>query len=91
MPGIAVGGAGFALGLAAAGQLKEHEMPNRGELPLPAMRGGNAAKSRAAGPDADAWAIIAFCAIGVVLTFAMALSSLGASGLPVLTSQMPWG
>ena len=66
-------------------------MPNRGELPIPATRGRNAAKSYAANADADAWAIIAFCAIGVVLTLAMALASLGASGLPVLTSQMPWG
>jgi nicotinamide riboside transporter PnuC len=70
-------------------------MPNRGELPIPATRAASAAKSRttsyAANADADAWAVIAFCAIGVVLTFAMALASLGASGLPVLTSQMPWG
>ena len=70
-------------------------MPNRGELPIPAMRGASAAKScaksHAANADADAWAVIAFCAIGVGLTFAMALASLGASGLPELTSQMPWG
>ena len=66
-------------------------MPNRGELPIPAMRGVSAAKSHAANADADAWAIIAFCAIGVVLTVTMALASLGASGLPELTSQMPWG
>jgi hypothetical protein len=61
-------------------------MPNRGELPIPVRRGASTAN-----PDADAWAIIAFCAIGVALTFAMALASLGASGLPELTSQMPWG
>ena len=70
-------------------------MPNRGELPIPAMRGGRAANNRAtshaAKADADAWAVIAFCAIGVVLAFTMALVSLGASGLPAVTSQMPWG
>ncbi len=66
-------------------------MPNRDELPIPAMRGRSAAKSRAANPDADAWAIIAFCAIGGLLTFAMAISSVGVAGFPVLTSLMPWG
>ena len=70
-------------------------MPNRGELPIPAMRGRSAAKnaamSRAAGPDADAWAVIAFCAIGGLLTFTLALASVGIDGFPVLTSMMPWG
>jgi hypothetical protein len=91
MPGIQLSGAGFASGPVAAGQLKEHDMPNRGELPIPAMRGRSAANSRAANSDADAWAIIAFCAIGGLSSFTMALASVGVAGFPALMSQMPWG
>jgi hypothetical protein len=65
-------------------------MPNRGELRIPAMREQNVAKSRAAGPDADAWAIIAFCAIGGLLSFCLAISSIGVNGYPAMM-QMPWG
>jgi len=66
-------------------------MPNRGELPIPARRGGNAAKSRAASPDADAWTVIAFCAIGGLLSFYIAVASIGAGGFPALMAQTPWG
>ncbi len=90
MPGIAVHGAGFASALAAPDQLKEHEMPNRGELPIPAMRNRDIAKSRTAQPDADAWAIIAFCVIGGLLSFCLAISSVGINGYPAMM-QMPWG
>lgn len=66
-------------------------MPNRGELPIPAMRGRSVADSRAANADADAWAVIAFCAIGGLMSFAMALASVGFGGFPLLVSLMPWG
>jgi len=71
-------------------------MPNRGELPIAAMRERaimrerNMAESRAAGPDADAWTIIAFCAIGVLLSFCLAISSIGVNGYPAMM-QMAWG
>jgi hypothetical protein len=76
----APGGAGFASAAVAADQLQEHEMPNRGELPIPATRDKTNAESRAAGPDADAWTIIAFCAIGGLLSFCLAISSIGVNG-----------
>ncbi|MGB6653088.1 MAG: hypothetical protein WBE64_13110, partial [Xanthobacteraceae bacterium] len=63
-------------------------MPNRGELPIAAMRERNImreqnlAKSRAAAPDSDAWTVIAFCAIGGLLSFCLALSSVGINGYP---------
>ncbi len=66
-------------------------MPNRGELPIPAMRGRSVARSSAANSDADAWAVIAFCAIGGLLSFCLAFASIGVAGLPTLLSQMPWG
>ncbi len=71
-------------------------MPNRGELPIRAMRERdmmreqNMAKSRAAGADANAWAIIAFCAIGGLLSFCLAISSIGVNGYPAMM-QMAWG
>jgi hypothetical protein len=92
MPGIARSGAGFASDSAAAGQLKEQQMPNRGELPIPARRGASAAKSRAAQPDADAWTVIAFCVIGGLLSFYLAVASIGIDGFPAaMAQQMPWG
>jgi hypothetical protein len=95
MPGIAVRGAGIAWLSRRRDQLKEHEMPNRGELPIPAIRERNmhknSAKSRAAGPDADAWTIIAFCAIGGLLSFCLAISSIGVNGYPAMMMQMSWG
>ena len=58
-------------------------MPNRGELPIPAMRGKSATKAcekPRGNADAEAWAIIAFCAIGVADVVRVALASLGVSG-----------
>jgi hypothetical protein len=67
-------------------------MPNRGELPIPARRGAGAAQSHAARPDADAWTVIAFCIIGGLLSFYLAVVSVGIDGLPVaMAQQMPWG
>jgi hypothetical protein len=66
-------------------------MPNRGELPHPAMRGRSAPTSRAANADADAWIVVAFCAIGGLLSFYIAVSSIGIAGFPAMMSQMPWG
>jgi hypothetical protein len=66
-------------------------MPNRGELPIPAMRNRNMAKSQAASPDADAWAVVAFCAIGGLLSFILALASVGMTGFPATAAQLAWG
>lgn len=66
-------------------------MPNRGELPVAAMRNRNAANSRAANADADAWAVVAFCAIGGLLAFILALASVGIAGFPATVAQLPWG
>ena len=69
-------------------------MPNRGELPIPAMReratAQNMAKSRAAQADADAWAVVMFCAIGGLMSFCLALASVGINGYPAVM-QIPWG
>lgn len=54
------------------------------------MREQNLAKSRAAAPDSDAWTVIAFCAIGGLLSFCLALSSVGINGYPAML-QMAWG
>jgi hypothetical protein len=72
-------------------------MPNRGELPSPAQRARNAAvrsaaiKPSSAMPDAEAWTIIAFCAIGWLMTFYFALSSVGVDAFPQLMAQVPMG
>ena len=66
-------------------------MPNRSELRVPATREQNTAKSRAAGPDADAWTIIAFCVIGGLLSFCLAISSIGVTGYSAMMMQTPWG
>jgi len=67
-------------------------MPNRGELPIPARRGAGAAQSRAAQPDADVWTVIAFCIIGGLLSFYLAVASIGIDGFPAaMAQQMPWG
>lgn len=66
-------------------------MPNRGELPIPGMRNRNAANSRAANPDADAWAVVAFCALGGLLSFILALASVGITGFPATVAQLAWG
>lgn len=68
-------------------------MPNRGELqlPSPAMRERSTAKSHAANQDADAWAVIAFCAIGGLLSFTLALAAVGLTGYPAMVAQLSWG
>jgi len=67
-------------------------MPNRGELPIPAMRTKpRTVANSAAGPDAEAWTIIAFCTMGWLMTFYFALSSAGADSFSSLAAQVPWG
>jgi hypothetical protein len=93
MPGMA---AARDLHRSAAGRpTQEHEMPNRGELPIPALRGKNAARravnNGAVQPDAEAWGIIVFCAIGLLTCLYMAVSSIGADAFPGLMAQIPLG
>jgi hypothetical protein len=66
-------------------------MPNRGELPTPVMRARSADNSGKPDLDTDAWTIIAFCAIGLAMTFYVALSTVGTDTLPTLMAQVPWG
>jgi hypothetical protein len=91
MPGIALKRRGICRESCGGGPTQEHQMPNRGELPIPAMRGRGAVKSRVANPDAGAWTIIAFCAIGCLMSLCLAASSAGADALPRLLSQVPLG
>jgi hypothetical protein len=57
----------------------EHDMPNRGELAIPARPADFGAR--------DAWMVISFCAIGWLMTVSMAASMLGLGSLP----KFPWG
>jgi hypothetical protein len=57
-------------------------MPNRGELPNPAIR----AKSAAATPD-NAWPVLAFCAIGFLISIYLAVYTLGITAAPSLIGQ----
>ncbi|HEX4043340.1 MAG TPA: hypothetical protein VHY10_16700 [Xanthobacteraceae bacterium] len=66
-------------------------MPNRGELPTPTMRAKTAVRGGKSGPDGEAWTIIAFCAIGWLMTMYFALTTTGTDTLPKLMSQIPWG
>jgi hypothetical protein len=67
-------------------------MPNRGELPIRAMRAkSSVAKTGMVTPDADAWTIIAFCVIGWLATLYLAVSSIGADAFSGLTMQIPLG
>jgi hypothetical protein len=66
-------------------------MPNRTELPNPAMRRRSAAKSDTVAPDSGAWTIIAVCAIGYLLSFYVAVSSVGIDAFQQLMGQIPWG
>jgi hypothetical protein len=67
-------------------------MPNRRELPIPAMRAkASVAKTGMIMPDADAWTVIAFCVIGWLATFYLAVSSIGADAFSGLTMQIPLG
>ena len=43
-------------------------MPNRGELPTPMTRANTAVRNGQSGPDGEAWMIVAFCAIGWLMT-----------------------
>jgi len=87
-------GAGFASDR-DSDTLAENDMPNRGELAIPVKyathRATSAVKSRRSGPDGDAWTIIAFCAIGWLMTLYFALSTVGADVLPKLMTQVPFG
>jgi hypothetical protein len=58
---------------------KEHDMPNRGELAIPARPADFGAK--------DAWMVIGFCAIGWLMSISLAASLLGSGALP----KFPWG
>jgi hypothetical protein len=67
-------------------------MPNRSELPIPATRSkSSVAKTGMIMPDADAWTVIAFCAIGWLTSFYLAVSSIGADAFSGLTMQIPLG
>jgi hypothetical protein len=57
-----------------AGQHKEHHMPNRGELAIPARSADFGAQG--------AWMVIGFCAIGWLMSISLAASMLGAGTLP---------
>jgi hypothetical protein len=56
--------------------IKEHDMPNRGELAIPARPADFGAK--------DAWMVISFSAIGWLMSISMAASLAGT--LP----KLPW-
>lgn len=60
-------------------------MPNRSELPAPAMRSKSAAAT-----SNDAWAI-GFCAVGGLMSIYVALASVGLDAAPRLIAQFPWG
>jgi hypothetical protein len=59
--------------------IEEHDMPNRGELAIPARPADFGAK--------DALMVIGFCAIGWLMSISLAASLLGAGTLP----KFPWG
>lgn len=65
-------------------------MPNRGELPSLDMRVKSAADGGTA-MDSETWTVIAFCVIGWLLSFYVALWSVGPDVLPNLMSQVPLG
>ena len=58
-------------------------MPNRGELPHPAMR----AKSVAATPK-EVWSIVGFCALGFLISISVAVTSSGLATVPRLISHL---
>lgn len=91
MPGIALRGAGFALDPAGRANTQEHGMPNRGELPNPAMRAKSVVKSGTAMPDAEAWTIVAFCTIGWLMSLYVAVSSFGIDAVPGVMALAPLG
>jgi len=66
-------------------------MPNRGELPTPVARARSAVKRGTSSPDGEAWTIVAFCAVGWLMTMYFALATVGTDALPKVMSQIPWG
>jgi hypothetical protein len=66
-------------------------MPNRGELPIPATRAKTAVKHGRSGPDGEAWTIVAFCAIGWLMTMYFALATAGLDTIPKVLALAPWG
>jgi hypothetical protein len=67
-------------------------MPNRGELPVRAIRAkSDVAKTGTIMPDADAWTVIGFCVIGWLATFYLVVSSIGADAFSALTMPIPLG
>jgi hypothetical protein len=83
MPGVAGYGAGFA-SCPDARPSQEQNMPNRGQLAIPAARAAPAAAA-----SGDAWTVIGFCAIGWLMSIFAAVSSLGFDAVPRLMAQFP--
>jgi hypothetical protein len=63
---------------------QEHDMPNRGELAIPAVPAAKAATA-----SNDAWTIISFCVIGWLISIYVATASLGIDAVPRLMEQFP--
>lgn len=61
-------------------------MPMRGELAVPAAR-----PDRSEATDDSAWAVIAFCTIGWLISIYFALQVLTVGDVAVLYSQAFWG
>jgi hypothetical protein len=83
MPGIAGRGPGLAYHPGTRPS-QEHDMPNRGELAMPAVCAATGAATAA-----DAWTIIGFCAIGWLMSIFAAVSALGFDAVPRLMAQFP--
>lgn len=66
-------------------------MPNRRELQPRPPATESAVQRGKSGPDSEAWTIIAFCAIGWLMTMYFALSTVGTDAFPKAMSQIPWG
>jgi hypothetical protein len=60
-------------------------MPMRGELAAPASR------SEHGGGEADTWAVIGFCLIGLIISLYFALSAQALDQLPLLIVQYNLG
>jgi hypothetical protein len=64
-------------------------MPNRGELAMPAVRAARRTAESAHAESGDAWTVIGFCAIGWLLSIFAAVSTLGVDAVPRLMTQFP--
>jgi hypothetical protein len=64
-------------------------MPNRGELAMPAVRAAKSTDRSAKAESGDAWTIIGFCAIGWLLSIYAAVATLGVDAVPRLMTQFP--